>query len=283
MSGRRTVIVGAGRMGQGLALALHHAGWPVALIARSPRPVAAPLTLHPGDWASALVAAELVLVATPDDAIPLAAADLAATGAIGARHTVLHLAGPLDRTALAPLEPAGAGLGSYHPLQTVADPVTAPARLRGAFAGVEGDARAIAAGEQMAAALGMVAVRLAPTAKTLYHAGAVLTANYTVALAAVAERVAQQAGIAPEVAARMYQPLLAGAVANVDALGVLGALTGPIRRGDVATIRAHLAALGPEDRSLYIALGRAALELARRAGLEEARAHEIDALLSSRR
>jgi predicted short-subunit dehydrogenase-like oxidoreductase (DUF2520 family) len=280
MSGLRTVVVGAGRMGQGLALGLHGAGWPVALLARSPRPVAAPLALHPGDWGPALTAAELVLVATPDEAIPLVAADLAATGALGARHTVLHLAGPLDRRALAALEPAGAALGSFHPLQTVAEPATAPERLRGAYAGVEGDARAIAAGEQMAAALEMIPVRLTAAAKPLYHAAAVLAANYTVALAAIAQRVAEQAGIAPAAAAHMYQPLLAGAVANVDALGVERALTGPIRRGDVATVRAHLAALRPDDRELYVALGRAALELSRRAGLDSARAAEIDALLS---
>src|SRR4051794_25526783 len=122
MTGLRTVVIGAGRMGQGLALALHGAQWPVALVARSPRPVAAPLTLHPGDWSPALAAAELVLVAAPDAAIPVVAAELGATGAIGPEHTVLHLAGPLDRRALAALEPVGAALGSFHPLQTVADP-----------------------------------------------------------------------------------------------------------------------------------------------------------------
>jgi predicted short-subunit dehydrogenase-like oxidoreductase (DUF2520 family) len=266
-------------MGQGLALALHAARWPVALVARSPRPVAAPLTLHPGDWFPALSAAELVVVATPDGVIPIVAAELARTGAIGAGHVVVHLAGPLDRRALAALEPTGAALGSFHPLQTVADPATAPARLRGAYAGVEGDVRAIAAGEQMAAALGMTPVRLAARAKVLYHAGAVLTANYTVALAGVAERLAEQAGVPAAMAARMYQPLLAGAAANVAGLGTVAALTGPIRRGDVATIREHLAALGSEDRTLYAALGRAALQLARAAGLDEAQAREIDALL----
>jgi predicted short-subunit dehydrogenase-like oxidoreductase (DUF2520 family) len=261
-------------MGQGIALALHRAGWPVALLARSHRAVVAPLTLHPGDWGAALQAAELIVVATPDDAIPLVAADLAATGAICPGQIALHLAGRLDGRALAPLEPSGAAVGSFHPLQTVADPASAPERLRGAYAGVEGDPRAVAAASHLAAALGMVPVALSAGAKALYHAGAVFVANYTVTLAGVAERLAQQAGVPAELATRLYAPLLEGTAANVSALGARHALTGPIRRADLSTIQAHLAVLRGPDRALYVALGRAALRLAEEAGLppEEARA-----------
>jgi len=279
MSGLRTLVVGPGRMGQGIALALHGAGWPVALVARSRRPLVAPLVLQPGDWAAAVRAAELVLVATPDAAVPLAAADLASTGAVASNHAVLHLAGPLDRSALSALEPTGAALGSFHPLQTVADPVTAPARLRNAYAGIEGDARALAAAERLAAALGMTAVRIPASAKPLYHAGAVIAANYTVALAGLAEAVARDAGVEPEVAARMYRPLLAGAVANLEALGPVAALTGPIRRGDAATVRAHLAALPPDARAVYVSVGRVALALARTAGLTPAAAARVESAL----
>ncbi|HEX5387979.1 MAG TPA: DUF2520 domain-containing protein [Gemmatimonadales bacterium] len=267
-------------MGQGIALALVAGGWEVTLLARSARPVASPLALRTGDWGPAVGAAELVLVATPDDAIPDAAAALVACGAVGPAHVVLHLAGPLDRSALSALAPTGAALGSFHPLQTVADSARAPARLRGAFAGIEGDARALAAAERLAEALGMTPVRLRAEAKPLYHAAAVITANYTVALAAMAERIAQSAGVPEEVVGRMYQPLLAGAVGNVAALGARRALTGPIRRGDVATVRAHLTALAPGDAAIYRAVGRAALALAREAGLGEQAAAELARLLA---
>jgi predicted short-subunit dehydrogenase-like oxidoreductase (DUF2520 family) len=191
---------------------------------------------------------------------------------------VLHLSGLLDRRALADLEPSGAGLGSFHPLQSIADPVAAPERLAGAYAGIEGDQRALAAGKEIASLLGMTAVPLSGEAKAAYHAGAVMAANYTVALAGVAERLARAAGVPADVAARLYLPLVRGAAANL-ADGPVAALTGPVRRGDARTVEAHLAVLSEEDRELYRRLGREALRLARLAGLDTAAAARVEAVL----
>ncbi len=265
-------------MGQGLAIALGGAGVEVLLLARRPRPVSEPLVLFPGTWAEGTGGAHVVLVATPDDAIPAVAAELARAGAIADSQVVLHLSGLLDRRALDPLDSAGAGLGSFHPLQTIADPRTAPARLIGAYAGIEGDSRAMADGEWLALMLGMHPIRLTAESKPAYHAGAVFAANFLVALAGVAERLAREAGVPPADASRLYLPLLRGAVVNLDA-GAAHALTGPIVRGDVETIRAHLAALTAEDRDLYRRLGLATLPLAREAGLSmEAAARVGDVL-----
>ncbi|MGE5230941.1 MAG: Rossmann-like and DUF2520 domain-containing protein [Deltaproteobacteria bacterium] len=275
MSGERTAIVGAGRMGQGIGLGLAGAGWEVTLLARTERAVPPPLRLMAGPLPREIVRdAALVLVATPDDRIGAAATALASAG-VGPGHAVLHLSGLLDRTALAPLAGTGAALGSFHPLQTVAEPGDAPDRLRGAFAGIEGDARALAAGRRVAAALGMTAVPLDPAAKPLYHAGAVFSANYVTAAVGVAERLAREAGVPADLAARMYLPLLAGAARNLPDLGTAAALTGPVRRGDVGTIRAHLAALPADVRPLYRMLGLAALALAEEAGLAEAPARAV--------
>lgn len=280
MSGEAIVIVGAGRMGQGIGLGLAAAGWDVTLVARTARPVPRPLRLVAGALPAEVVRrAPLVLVATPDDEIGAAAATLASTGGVGPGHVVLHLSGLVDRSALAALAGTGAALGSFHPLQTVAEPGDAPARLRGAFAGIEGDARALAAGRRVAAALGMTVVPLGPAAKPLYHAGAVFSANYVTAAVGVAERLAREAGVPADLAERMYLPLLAGAARNLLDLGTAAALTGPIRRGDVGTIRAHLAALPADVRPLYRLLGLAALELAREAGLAEAPARAVGELL----
>jgi predicted short-subunit dehydrogenase-like oxidoreductase (DUF2520 family) len=280
MTSEGIAIVGAGRMGQGIGLGLAAAGWDVTLLARTARPVPSPLRLVAGALPREVVrAAPLVLVATPDDQIAPAAAALGATGGVGPGQTVLHLSGLLDRTALASLAGTGAALGSFHPLQTIAEPEEAPGRLRGAFAGIEGEARALAAGRRIAAALGMTAVPLDPAAKPLYHAGAVFSANYTNALVGVAERLARQAGVPGDIAGRMYLPLLAGAARNMTDLGTAVALTGPIRRGDLGTIRAHLAALPADVRPLYRLLGLASLELAREAGLAEAPARAVRDLL----
>ncbi len=276
---RRIAIIGAGRMGQGIGVALAAQRWRVTLVSRTRKPVASAVELRVGGADDAVRAAPLVLIATPDDAIAGAARALAAAGTVGPGHTVLHVSGLLDRSTLAPLGGTGAALGSFHPLQTIADPATGAERLRGAYAGIEGDERALAAAGHLALALGMTPVSLTAAGKPLYHAGAVVAANYTTVLAGVAKDLALAAGVPPDTAARLYAPLFAGAVRNLAELGPAGALTGPIRRGDVATVRAHLAALPAGVGRLYRGLGLAALQLALEAGLPEASGRELRAVL----
>jgi predicted short-subunit dehydrogenase-like oxidoreductase (DUF2520 family) len=253
-------------MGQGLALALVHSGRRVLLLSRSSHPVVSPLEVFRGPRARALGETAVILLAVPDDAIAGIAGELATERSVLPRHVVLHLSGLRDRGALGALAPTGAGLGSFHPLQSVAEPATAREQLRGAFAGIEGDGRALAAGRDLADTLGMTPVEISADAKPAYHAAAAFAANYTTALAAVAERVAVSAGVPSDVARRIYLPLIRGAAANLEA-GPVAALTGPVRRGDAATVAAHLRALSPDDRRLYVLLAREALRLAREAGL----------------
>src|SRR6187200_2428941 len=268
-------------MGQGLGLALKRRGYKVILVNRNQREVIPPLVLHQGSLAEATDGAELVLIATPDDAIPLVAGELASARAIVRDQVVLHLSGLLDKTALAPLADTGAGLGSFHPVQSVAEPATAAERLKGAYVGIEGDERAVVAAERLANTLRMLPVTITAESKPAYHAGAAFVANYTVALVGVAERLARSAGVPPETAARLYLPLLAGTVANRDA-GPVAALTGPVRRGDVETVRAHLAVLRGADAHLYRLLGAEALRLARQAGLPPELADRVAETLRDR-
>jgi predicted short-subunit dehydrogenase-like oxidoreductase (DUF2520 family) len=276
----RVTIIGAGRMGQGLGLALKRRGYKVVLLNRGPRDVIPPLVLHQGSRSEATAGAELILLATPDDAIAGVAAELAAERAVSRDQVVLHLSGLLDRTALLPLEETGAGLGSFHPLQSVAEPATAAERLKGAYVGVEGDERALIAAERLANTLRLVPVRIPAAAKPAYHAGAAFVANYTVALVGVAERLARSAGVPDEIASRIYLPLLGGAVANLTSLGPAASLTGAVRRGDVETLQAHLDALSGEDRKLYKTVAQAAVALAREAGLSAEAAARVDAILN---
>lgn len=275
----RVAVIGAGRMGQGIALALSRSGTDVTLLGRASKPVPAPLAVRVDDWGGACRGADIALIATPDSAIGLVAERIRAEGGARAEQAVLHLSGLLGRDALGALASTGAALGSFHPLQTVADPLTAGERLRGAFAGIEGDERALDAATRLAALLGMTPVRIPAEAKPAYHAGATLVANYTVALMGMAVRLAEQAGVPPDTAARLYLPLLHGAADNLDRMPAAAALTGAIRRGDAGTVAAHLAALTPRDRRVYAALGLEALTLARAAGLAEGPAGEVQDLL----
>jgi predicted short-subunit dehydrogenase-like oxidoreductase (DUF2520 family) len=121
--------------------------------------------------------------------------------------------------------------------------------------------------------------RIASAAKAEYHAGAVVAGNYAVVLAGLAARLAREAGVPADLAERIYLPLMAGAVENLTSQTPAQALTGPVRRGDAATIKAHLAALNETDRRVYVMLAREALRLAREAGLDPAKADVIVRLL----
>jgi predicted short-subunit dehydrogenase-like oxidoreductase (DUF2520 family) len=280
VSNPMVAIIGPGRMGQALALALQHAGRDVILLGRTPRALTPTLALYQGDRKLAVRSSGLVLIATPDDTISSVSEELRADGSINAHHVVLHLSGLLDRRALSALESTGASRGSFHPLQSIADPALALEQFVGSYAGIEGDEGALEAGERLATTLGMIPVRLPPEAKALYHAGAVVAANYTVALASVAERLAQSAGLSLATASKLYLPLIRGTLANLES-GTAAALTGPVRRGDLETIRAHLAVLSPEERELYRTLGLATLRLAREAGLSPDKAQRVQDLLGS--
>lgn len=274
-------IVGRGRIGAGLGLAWSRGGASVTLLARSDGQThGLPVIANRTEWPRAIGTAACVVVATPDREIRGVAQALAASHAVRARHVVLHTSGLLDRTALDPLATSAAALGSLHPLMAVARAVDAPGQLQGAFAGIEGDPAAMAMASRLAALAGLTPVPIPSSAKAGYHAAAAMISNYTVALYDAARRVAEQNGVSPASAATIYLPLLRGTVANLEGQEPAAALTGAIRRGDVETVAAHLRAVRSDDlRRLYVELGKAALHLAREAGLDGATAERVAAVL----
>ncbi|MGH7606910.1 MAG: Rossmann-like and DUF2520 domain-containing protein, partial [Gemmatimonadales bacterium] len=223
----------------------------------------------------------VVILAVRDDAIRPLATTLAQAGAISASHVVLHLSGSQGQEALGPLVSTRAALGSLHPLQTIVEPERAPARLRGAYAAVEGMPRAVETGERLARDLGMRPFRIATKAKPIYHAGAVFASNYLVVVEAVAQRLLRHAGLADAEAWAALRPLVDGTLANLSRAEPKHALTGPVARGDTATILRHLASLAIDDANLYRALGRAALALAQKQGMHEAAAAQVAEALAT--
>jgi predicted short-subunit dehydrogenase-like oxidoreductase (DUF2520 family) len=243
------------------------------LHSREPKRLPVALLATSGPLPPWLADVEIILLAVPDDIISVVAEALAASGRIGAKHCVLHLSGVSDRSALSSLTPTGAALGSLHPFQTLVAPAEAPARLRGAAAGIEGDARARELASGLARSLGMEPVEIPAGRRAEYHAAGVFAANYTVTLAAVAARLLQDAGCDQDLARRAVAALMRAAVENSAAAGPEHALTGPVARGDAHTIERHLAALQGDTLALYRALARATLGLAdlppdRRAAIE---------------
>lgn len=275
-------VIGPGRAGTGLALALVRAGYDVKIHGRRKKAIPTPLrlTVGPDDATPTWVPqVGVVVLAVQDEAIRPLAERLAQSGSVTAAHVVLHLSGVQGQEALGPLVTSRAALGSLHPLQTIVDPERAPERLTGAWAAVEGMPRAVEVAQQLARAVGMRPFRLTARAKAVYHAGAVFASNYFVVVEVVAQRLLRHAGLSDADAWQALRPLVEGTLENIVAQGPAGALTGPAIRGDADSIRRHLESLTSDDAGLYRALGRAALELARKRGMDEGTAARVaDAL-----
>jgi predicted short-subunit dehydrogenase-like oxidoreductase (DUF2520 family) len=204
---------------------------------------------------------EAVLLSVPDDALAELAHTLAAQGDAPPGCAALHCSGALSTEPLAPLHARGYAVGSLHPLQAIAHALTGAERLVGAAFAVSGEPRAVAVARRITAALDGRILQIPVTRRPIYHAAAALASNGLAALLASAARVLIDAGVEPDDALPALLPLVRGTVDNFEEMGVLPGLTGPVVRGDVETVRLHLAALAPRDAALYRALGRELTEL----------------------
>ena len=277
-------VIGPGRAGLGLALAWSRAGHRVLVHGRRKVPVPGTLELSvdprgtPPPW---LEKVAVVVLAVRERTDRVVAQTLHDARRIHESHIVLHLSGVSGQEALAPLVTTRAALGSLHPLQTIAEPERAPERLRGAWAAVEGMPRAVAMAEQLARAIGLRPFNIPPKLKAVYHAGAVFASNYFVVVQAVAQRLLRHAGLSDEQAWEALRPLVQGTLENLMRAGPMDALTGPVVRGDEATVARHLEALTHDDAMLYRTLGRAALEIAEKRGMDEDMAARVAAALAT--
>jgi predicted short-subunit dehydrogenase-like oxidoreductase (DUF2520 family) len=262
-----TGIVGAGAVGTALGMALSRAGWPIHAVAsrdpgRRARFTAAVDGARGFAEAQALVEeVELIVLAVPDDAIePLAREIRMYSG-----QAMVHTSGALGAEVLAPAMAAGTQIGAFHPLVAFADTERAIGALRGATVAIEGDDDLAAMLSDMADRLGAHAVRLTPGSKAAYHAAAVLAAGGFVALLDAIAELGAVAGLDEAGSLAIYGPLIEGTLGNARALGIRAALTGPMTRGDVGTLAAHLAALAahaPGVLPLYVAAAHREIDLA---------------------
>ena len=223
-----------------------------------------------------------ILIAVSDDAIAEVAAGLAAAGLTGA--IALHTSGAAGPEALESLRAAGNSVGVLHPLQTVPSAERGVETLPGAAYAYAGDAGAAAWARELIARVEGKALAVDPRRWRHYHAAAVMACNYQVTLVDAALELMELAGAGRAAALDALAPILRATMDNVLAIGPEKALTGPIRRGDVGTIRGHLAAIGtasPETRHLYIAAGLRTIPIAERAGLHGKAARELAGVLGA--
>jgi predicted short-subunit dehydrogenase-like oxidoreductase (DUF2520 family) len=223
--------------------------------------------------------AEFVFITTPDDIIPKVAAEL--TWHTG--QSVIHCSGASSVDALAPAKQQGAMVGSIHPCQTFASIDQAIENLPGSTFAIEAEEPLRSTLTAIATALNGDWVYLTAEDKALYHAAACIACNYFYTLVKIATDLWQNFGKSTAEATKAYMPLLQGSLNNIANVGLPGALTGPIARGDTATIRKHLAALekyAPDLLPLYKELGIWTIPIGIAKGtLSQSKAEELRALL----
>lgn len=233
-----------------------------------------------GALPASLAEAAVVLVTVRDAQLDEALRELLraemAPGAV-----VVHASGSAEPGALEELRGAGHPAGTFHPLVPFADPALAPGALAGAYIGIDGDAEARAASRSLADRLGASTLDIPPGEKARYHAAAVIVSNFPAVLLTIGERVLREAGVAREDAAGAALSLLRLAAGNVAIGDAARVLTGPVVRGDAATVRGHVAALASDAEALavYRALSLAAVELARESGTDPAGLDAVRAAL----
>jgi len=259
----RVFVLGAGRAGRGLARALRLGGVDVSgLHGRHAGDPEDRATV--GALPDTIGGAATVLVTVRDAQLDAALRELA-RAPLRAEAVVLHASGSADPPALAGLRSLGHAAGTFHPLVPLSDPARAPALLRDAWIGLDGDDAARARGRALADALGAHTLDIPAGRKPLYHAAAVLVSNFPPVLLALGERAMADAGLPRDLARRALLPLWTAAADNARAATFPASLTGPAVRGDVETVRANMEALAgdPTAQEVYRVMTDAIRELTR--------------------
>lgn len=258
-------IIGSGRLGTTLGVALLHRGYSIhSLVARrvqSARKAARLLD----DEVQVLAATELqslkpadvFLITVPDDQIANVAEEMSH---LEFTATALHTSGALSSEVLAPLRQRGWHTGSIHPLLSVSNPGDP---IEGAFWSVEGDKTAVRSGKAIVRDLGGKSFFIRSEDKPLYHAAAVMSSGNVTALFDVALEMLGDCGIKRATARSILVPLIASTIRNLETKDPAQALTGTFSRGDLETVKRHLAALkqNHDALELYRLLGKRSLKL----------------------
>lgn len=277
-----TGIAGAGRLAQSLGRHLQERGQPVAAIASRSIDHALAGARFLGGHVEAVPFDQLhcdrILIAVPDSAIVEVAERLPSSVKIA-----LHTCGANGADLLQPLRSSGISCGSLHPLQTFATPEAGYHALPGIFFAIDGDADALAWAEEIVSLLDGSVLRIPAGSRALYHAAGVMASNHLVAIIDAAVQTMQHAGLDEWTAVLALAPIIRASLKNALAIGPSQALTGPVQRGDLTTIDAHLQALehfAPTIRNLYSAASLQALDIALRRGLDQQIVARIEARLA---
>lgn len=273
-------VIGTGRLGSALAIALYDQGYIVeALVARHRERARKTASLLDGrmlvlaaERLDKLPQSDLIIIATPDDQIGKVVGTLSEVGfAWPQKPAVLHTSGALSSKVLSPLARKGWATGSLHPLVAVSKVNSGAQSLRDAFWCIEGNEEALRLARRLVRDLNGRSFSIDSKEKPLYHAAAVMASGHVVSLFDVALEMLGNCGLSAREAQRILLPLVESTVRNLANNCPAQAMTGTFARGDQQTVQLHLAAMKgarlESARNLYRLLGLRALKLAEKNGL----------------
>lgn len=265
-------FVGAGRVGRALALRLNQVGYRVVLVMDCHIEAARRLGKQlPNSYVTSQIEdwplLDVLLLTVPDDEIPTVAQHLCESTVDLTNTMVAHTSGATTSQVLMPLKAKGATVASLHPIQTFSGLEDEADKIPGTYFGIEGEEKAVTILKEIVRCMEGIPLVISPETKPLYHAACVFASNYVVVLMTLAGELLKKISTDLQEPGRILLPLLRGAVDNIHRQEPDKALTGPILRGDVRTIQAHLQALGQESPFLveiYRELGLQALRISER-------------------
>ncbi|MCR4396638.1 MAG: DUF2520 domain-containing protein [Candidatus Saccharicenans sp.] len=281
-------IIGSGRVGTALALALTRKGLSLQYLAdpllgraRRARKIVGQGRVTSNNKLAAR-SAEIIFICVPDDLIPAVVKELEDLDWQG--KYVFHTSGACASDLLQPLAAKGAKVASFHPAQTFTGESPEPGIFQGIYIGLEGQPEAVKLGQKLAARLGAQTLLLSVREKPLYHLALSLSSNFLIVLLNEAKELWQASGLEETTILEILTPLLNKTLQNVKKLGIEPSLTGPVVRGDLETVKKHLAltARYPGLDRAYRALALEALKIAGRGGLSPQKVRALKRLLGQK-
>jgi predicted short-subunit dehydrogenase-like oxidoreductase (DUF2520 family) len=270
MATKTVAIIGAGRVGSAVGFLLNRAGYAVTAVVTRTEDSAKKAQAFIGsglaltDPVKAAMTADMVFITTPDDAIKTVCDVIARGGGLRQGTLVIHTSGAHTRELLDSAREAAAYRAVIHPLQSIPSKALGVKNIPGSYFRIEADPEAVQHSRDLVEALGGIELNLPgwspdKSSPALYHAGAVAVSNFFVALVDFGLCFYQALGADKKEALKAVLPLIRGTLANIESVGIPDALTGPIARGDVETVRDHMSALrkrAPELLGLYRELAK---------------------------
>ncbi len=277
-------LIGVGRLGGALAIALSKAGWKIENLISRKRENAQriitlieqkPKILTENDLSK--ISSEIIFITTQDFEIEGAAKNLA--GGLQNKPFVFHTSGSLSSDILNDLRKTGCRVGSIHPLVSISDSVLGAKRFRDVYFCVEGDAEAVQIAKKIVKDLGGKSFSIKTEYKALYHASAVTACGHLVALIDAAIEMLMKCGLEEKQARKTLLPLVKSTIENLDKQTTAEALTGTFARADVKTFEKHFQILrenvSDEATEVYLQLGTRSAHLAEEQGADRKKLDEL--------